>query len=142
MWTYIPATPSQLAGACSGGWAPAQAFVVTPDLVADLDDEEVTDEYVRDIAALASVTELGSPRRVVIVADIPPSQVTLAPDRHPAAVDLAGAIPAEAVVCAFVDEKSAEPDARAALDGDDDAVTRLELRDMLWYDATEFADLS
>ncbi len=146
MRIFIPATPGQLAGARSGAWAPSRAFAVNPDLVSSLggeegEDLEVADEYVRGAAALASVTELGSPRRVVVVADVPESHAMPAPDRHPAAVDLIGVIPANAVVCAFVDEPEAEPDARAADKGDEEALTRLEFRDLLWYDATELGDL-
>ncbi len=141
MRIYVPATPGDLAEARSGSWAPARAYAVNADLATSLEDDEVADEYVRDTAALASVLDLGSPRRVVVVADIPDSLATPASSRHPAAVNLTGPIPADAVVCAFVDEEGAESDARAASDGDEEAVMRLELRDLLWFDATELADL-
>jgi hypothetical protein len=151
MRIFIPATPGVLATANNGSWTPTQAFAVNPDLVASLADDgpeggssgsdgpdhEVADEYIRDAAALASVTDLGSPRRVVIVADVPASLVTPAPDRHLAAVDVTGAIPAGSVVCAFVDEAEAEADARAVDKGDTEALARLEFRNLLWYDVAE-----
>jgi hypothetical protein len=41
------------------------------------------------------------------------------------------------VVCAHVDEPAAAADVVEALTGDEDAVERLDERDLLWYDATE-----
>ncbi len=144
MRVYIPATPSALAESLTGTWAPGVAYAVTERLmeVSSHEDSDLLEEQARDAAALASVTELQAPRRVVIVADCSRSQVTPAPDLHPAVVHIAGTVPADAVICAFVDEAEAEADARAAATGDADALDRLYERDLLWYDAGEFAGIA
>ena len=102
------------------------------------DDSDLLAEQARDAAALASVTDLHAPRRVVIVADCDRSQVTVVPQRHPAAVDVAGKVPREGIACAFVDEDEAAEDAALAAAGDADALERLYERDLLWYDVGEF----
>jgi len=40
-----------------------------------------------------------------------------------------------------LDEAGAEADARAAAGGDEDALERLEERDLLWYDVSEVGAL-
>ena len=142
MRVFIPATPTDLAVANSGAWAPPYAFAASPELAVAVDDEDVAIEFARDAAAAESVLGLGAPRRLVIAADIPDPLVAPAPDRHPAAVKLSGPIPAGAVACAFVDEPEAVDDAAAARDGDAEALERLEWRDLLWYDVSEFPDLT
>lgn len=143
MRVYIPATPADLASCLAGAWEPTAGFAVTPRLleVSSLEDSDLLDEQARDAAALASVAELGSPRRIVIVADCDRSQVALAPQRHPAAVELAGRVSREEIACAFVDEDDAAEDAAAATKGDVDALDRLYERGLLWYDAGEFEGL-
>jgi hypothetical protein len=138
---YIPATLSTLASCLDGTWAPTEGYAVTERLmeVSSHEDSDLLDEQARDAAALASVTDLHAPRRVVIVADLSRSQVHPAPHRHPAAVDLGDAVPADAVVCAFVDEPEAAVDAKVAAAGDAGALDRLYERDLLWYDVGEFA---
>jgi hypothetical protein len=144
MRVYFPATPPALATSLTGHWEPGYGFAVTPLLmeVSSHDDSDLLEEQARDAAALASATELGSPRRVVIVADCDRSQVTLAPHRHPAAVEVAGKVARDAIACAFVDEDEAMEDAAAAAKGDAGALDRLYERDLLWYDAGEFGGLS
>jgi hypothetical protein len=144
MRVYIPATPDDLASCLTGTWEPTAGFAVTPRLleVSSLEDSDLLDEQARDAAALASVTELGSARRVVIVADCDRSQVTPAPQRHPAAVELAGRVSRDEIACAFVDEDDAAEDAAAAAKGDAAALDRLYERDLLWYDAGEFEGLA
>jgi hypothetical protein len=144
MRVYIPATPADLASCLGAAWEPRAAFAVTPRLleVSSLEDSDLLDEQARDAAALASVAELGSTRRVVIVADCDRSQVTLAPQRHPAAVELAGRVSRDEIACAFVDEDDAAEDAAAAAKGDAAALDRLYERDLLWYDAGEFEGLA
>lgn len=140
MRVYVPATPASLAEARTGHWEPTSGFAVTPRLleVSSHEDSDLLDEQARDAAALASVAELHAPLRVVIVADCSRSQVSVGPTGHPAHVTIAGRVPADAVVCAFIDEPSAGDDCRAAASGDEAALDRLYERDLLWYDVTEF----
>jgi hypothetical protein len=144
MRVYIPATPADLASCLKGAWEPSAGFAVTPRLleVSSLEDSDLLDEQARDAAALASVAEFGSTRRVVIVADCDRAQITLAPQRHPAAVELAGRVSRDEIACAFVDEDDAADDAAAAAKGDAAALDRLYERDLLWYDAGEFEGLA
>lgn len=94
------------------------------------------------LAALSGTPD--APRlRAVVVYDVP--EATLVPQARAArpapasAVTLAQGVAAAGIVCAFVDEPSAEPVVRAALDSRaaDDAA--LDDADLLWYDVTEFA---
>lgn len=144
MRVYIPGTVADLPHCSTGLWEPEVAFAVTAqllDIVASDDPDEVA-EIARDLAATSSVIEHGSPLRVVVVADLTRAEVEAAPAAHPAAVTVAGRIPAEAIACAFVDEPSAAQDVAAAVAGDEDALERLESRDLLWYDASEIAHLA
>ena len=43
----------------------------------------------------------------------------------------------DSIACVFLDEPGAAADARAAAGGDEDALERLEVRDLLWYDVSE-----
>jgi hypothetical protein len=45
------------------------------------------------------------------------------------------------VACVFVDELAVLEDARQALAGGEDALTRLENHDLLWYDASEINEV-
>jgi hypothetical protein len=58
-------------------------------------------------------------------------------DEIPGAVRLRESLPWAAVVSAHVDEPEATGDVTEALTGDEEAVERLDERDLLWYDATE-----
>ena len=143
MRVYIPAHVDQLSSVVSGRWEPAVGFAATELLlgIVDSDDPDEVSEIARDAAALASVVDSGSPLRLVIVADLVRSEVELAPDLHPAAVRLTEHVPAAAIACAFMDEAAAAEDARAAVNGDEQALDRLEEHELLWYDATEIAHL-
>lgn len=141
MRIYIPASLDALHVSTQGAWAPPTGYAVSADLISALEDEEVAIEYARDAAALDSAVELHAPRRVVIVAEVLDADASPAPERHPAAVDLAGPVPAASVVCAFVDEPDATADVAAAIAGDEAALERLEWRDLLWYDVSEFAGI-
>ena len=139
MRVYIPATVDDLPRCADGLWEPPLAYAVTDLLleIADSDDADELSEIARDVAARASVIEVGSPLRVVVVAELTRAECETDPDLHPAAVRVQGRIPASAIACAFVDEPDAAEDVRHAVGGDDDALARLEERDLLWYDASE-----
>jgi hypothetical protein len=74
---------------------------------------------------------------VVLATDVDGDGVAELDDEVPSAVTLRDPVPWAAVVCAHVDEPAASGDVTQALTGDDDAVDRLDERDLLWYDATE-----
>ena len=139
MRVYVPVALSDLPVALSGRWEPASGYAVTGRLldITSEDDEEVLAEQVRDIAAADAVVELRSARRAVIVVDYARADVAPVPNGHPAAVSLVGRVDPSTIACAFVDEDDAAGDAAAAAKGDADALERLEMRDLLWFDATE-----
>lgn len=145
MRVYLPATLDELdrLGADPG---PRRAHAVTAALRAALPDEDDEGwEFVAQLVAadesLALLAERpGVPRlRLVLAADVEDGSVV--PDSDPeaevTAVLIPSGVPAEAVVCAHVDEPGAAVDVVAAVAGDDDAVQRLEDRDLLWYDVSE-----
>jgi len=138
---YIPATVADLPRCADGLWEPPVAYAVTERLleIVASDDADELAETARDVAARASVVEVGSPLRVVVVAELTRAECEADPEVHPAAVRVQGRIPSSAIACAFVDEADAAPDVREAAAGDEDALDRLEERDLLWYDATELA---
>lgn len=143
MRVYIPSTIQDLDHCTSGKWEPSVGFAVTERMlqISSLDDEEEIAEQARDAAAAESVIELGSPLRVVVVADYPRADVSEVPDAHPAAVALTGRVPAASIACVFVDDLAAYDDAKEALAGGTDALDRLEEHDLLWYDVTELAQI-
>lgn len=143
MRVYIPATFDDLDACATGQWEPIFGYAVTARLmeISSMDDEDEMAEQARDAAAAESVVELGSNLRIVIVADFSRADVSPVPDAHPAAVALTGRVPADAIACAFVDELAAFEDARQALAGGEDALERLEDHDLLWYDASELAEV-
>jgi hypothetical protein len=143
MRVYVPVAVADLAGVMSGRWRPEAGYAVTARVL-DItsDDDEVVAEQVRDIAAADAVVELRSPRRAVVVVDYPRADVTPVPGGHPAAVSLEGSVDPSTVACAFVDEEGATADAAAAANGDADALERLEMRDLLWFDASEIESIS
>ncbi|WP_062463540.1 DUF6912 family protein [Demequina soli] len=143
MRVYIPATVDDLPRCADGLWEPPLAYAATDLLleIVDSDDLDEVAEVARDVAALASVVESGSPLRVVVVAELTRAECDAAPDLHPAAVRVSGRIPAAAIACAFVDERAAAEDVKAAVAGDEGALERLEERDLLWFDASELSHL-
>ena len=144
MRVYVPIAFGDIAVAVSGRWEPTSGFAITPRLldITAVEDEEELAEEVRDVAAGAAVLDLRSDRRAVVAVDVPRQDVTPVPGGHPAAVTLVGRVDRGSVACAFVDEEAAQDDARAAAAGDDEALERLEERDLLWYDASEIASLA
>lgn len=134
------------------------AFAVTPTLreaYADGDEDELADVALRD-AALASLRLLGDEatadlpaRRAVLEAEVADADagITLRPDLDDAVVRLAGEIPLERVIAAYVDNAAAESAVRAAVEviddadlGDEDAeltVGDAQDHDLAWYAAQE-----
>ena len=108
MRVYFPATIAHIPQALAGDWSPGRGFAVTSRLL-DVSAHEELDllaEQAIDAAVIES--QAASPdRRVVIVADIPRGEMSERPEDHPAAVDVSGAIAADAIVCAFIDEDDA-----------------------------------
>ena len=130
------------------------AFAVTPTLresYAEGDDDELADVALRE-AAMASIRLLGNedteglpPRRVVVEADLGdrPDAVKLRPDLDDAVVRVAGEIPLDRVIAAYVDTAAAEPAVLAAVEaidaadlGDEDSeltVGDAQDHDLAWY---------
>ncbi|WNB86386.1 DUF6912 family protein [Cellulomonas sp. ATA003] len=145
MRLYLPVTLLDVDFAPASGVVEApRAHAVTPALRAlfpDEDDEGL--EYAAQLAAADDSLErvgaaAGAPRlRVVLSADVDDAAVDPLDDAVPSAVRVREPVPWSAVVCAHVDEPEAAGDVTDALTGDDDAVERLDERDLLWYDRTE-----
>ncbi|MGP7959908.1 DUF6912 family protein [Sanguibacter sp. A247] len=159
MRIYLPATLELLVGVRSGAGGrttldlePTRAHTVTAALAAALADEDQEGlEYAAHLAAADdALTELvrapGAPRlRLVLTLEVPDDVVVDAAGDAailtPSAVDLVAPVPGARLVCAHVDEPGAAADVVATLEGDDAALERLVERDLLWYDATELADI-
>ena len=142
MRVYLPAMFADLERIAAGLWEPARGYAVTHRMldISSLDDEEEIAEQVRDTAAMASALELGSPLRVVVVADCSRADVTEIVGDHPAAVAVSERIDTAQIACVFIDEPDAAADVVAARD-DEDARDRLEARDLLWWGPGELADV-
>ncbi len=158
MRVYVPATLTMLAQlVADGSLRPVNgtAFAVTPTLreaYSEGDDDELADVALRE-AALASLRLIGNDaaaaeglpaRRAVLEADFgDAADVKLRPDLDDAVVRLAGEIPLERVIAAYVDNAAAEPAVRAAVEvvdaadlGDEDAeltVGDAQDHDLAWY---------
>ncbi|GMA36541.1 DUF6912 family protein [Demequina litorisediminis] len=143
MRVYVPATFADLETISRGLFEPARGYALTHRMleISSLDDEEEIAEQVRDAAAWASVKDLGSPVRVVIVVDHPRADVEELAGEHPAAVALQGRIGVAEIACAFIDEPDAVADVRSALDGGEDAREALEARDLLWWGPGELGSV-
>lgn len=140
---FVPGTVAELAHYTSGHWEPERGYAVTERLmeISAFDDPDELAEQARDAAAEDSIVELGSPLRLVVAVDYSRADVAPVPDAHPAAATLSGRVMADAIACVFVDEPDAASDARAAAAGDEEALERLEERDLLWYDVTELGEV-
>jgi hypothetical protein len=155
MRVYIPATVATLQQLVADGslWpVSGTAFAVTPTLreaYAEGDDDELAEVALRE-AALASLRLLAADpeaqrRRAVLAADV--DEVTCRPDLDDAVVRLAGPVPIDRVVAAFVDNSDAEPAVAAAIEviddadlGDEDAdlvVGDAQDHDLAWYATQE-----
>jgi hypothetical protein len=161
MRVYLPTTfPALAAASAAGSFGPAPllAFAVTPALrewYASGDSEELeyaaTVDAARECLRLLAADPAAPPRRVVVAADVPDAAVTLAPDRHPAAVSLTVPVALTDVASVHIDEIVAAPDIRAAVAavpaadaGDADAsfvVDGAEDHELHWYATQEIASL-
>jgi hypothetical protein len=142
MRIYLPATLADLD--TSRGLEPRLVHAVTSALRAALpdEDEEGLEYAAQLLAADDSLERIGAtgatPRRVVVTADVPEAVVEAVEDPHaPTVVRLTAQVAWEAVACAHVDEAAAEADVTAAAAGDEEAIDRLDDRDLLWYDVSE-----
>ena len=156
---YVPVTLAMLAQlVADGSLRPVNgtAFAVTPKLresYAQGDDDELAEVALRE-AALASLRLLTiqasgvlPPRRAVLAAKVDPEHLRLRPDLDDAVVRLAGSVPMDQVIAAYVDNAGAEPAVLAALEaidaadlGDEDAeliVGDAQDHDLAWYAAQE-----
>lgn len=154
---YIPATLRMLQQLVTdGSLRPVNgtAFAVTPTLreaYAEGDDDELADVALRE-AALASLRLLAAdedetvrPRRAVLAAevDVGESGATFRPDLDDAVVRLAGPVPLDRVIAAYVDNSGAEEAVVKAIEaidaadlGDEDAdliVGDAQDHDLAWY---------
>ncbi|MCV7409418.1 hypothetical protein AWC05_10275 [Mycobacterium florentinum] len=150
---YIPATLAMLQQlVADGSMSPVNgtAFAVTPALreaYAEGDDDELAEVALRE-AALASLRLLAAdddqsarPRRVVVAAEV--DDVTFRPDLDDAVVRLAGPVPMDRVIAAYVDNSGAEDAVAKAIEaidaadlGDEDAdliVGDAQDHDLAWY---------
>ncbi len=159
MRIYVPTTLDRLDALEQSGFAaPCQAHAVTAELrewYADGEADEL--EYAAaDEAAQASLrllaVEPGAPRRrVVVAADVPDAAVRPVGGRFRSSVTVAVDIGPELVASLHVDDDEAAEDlvraaaaVAAADDGDDDAqfdVDGAAAHELLWYDASELADV-
>lgn len=157
MQVYIPATLAMLTRLVADGRLQpvgGTAFAVTPALreaYAHGDDEELA-EVARSEAALASLRLLAADsdtelRRAVLVADLDPGVVTIRPDLDDAVVRVAGPVPIDTVLAAYVDTAAAALAVAAAVAvidaadlGDEDAeltVGDAQDHDLAWYATQE-----
>jgi len=139
MRVFVPGAVGEIARYTSGHWEPERGYAVTERLmdISAYDDPDELAEQARDAAAEDSIVELGSPLRLVVAIDVSRADVAPVPDAHPAAVTITGRVMADSIACVFLDEAGAADDARAAAGGDEEALERLEERDLLWYDVSE-----
>jgi hypothetical protein len=145
---YLPTTLDEL----DATDLPARrGHAVTGALRAALPDED--DEGLEFAAQLMAADDsfdllrssTAAPRlRVVVSLDVPDERVTAVTDDEdgaPSLVEMTGAVPVSELVCVHVDEPGARADVEAALAGDEAATERLDDADLLWYDATELAQI-
>jgi hypothetical protein len=157
MRVYLPATLPLLAATLAGGSArelpPGPAYAVTPGLneyYAEADTDEL--EYIAmSQAALASIGLLAADpeaprRRVVIAADVEPTEVVPAPATTRSArglIRVGRPIPIRLVAAVHVDgDEAIAAVSRAAADLDDDfAAGEAEDHPLLWYASQEIDGL-
>ncbi|HEY0119939.1 MAG TPA: hypothetical protein VGC04_14280 [Cellulomonas sp.] len=154
MRLYLPATLDELDGldrpGGAAGLGPRRGHAVTVLLRAALPDEDeegleyaallaAADDSLLRVAARPSAPHL----RVVVSVDVPDALVAPVEeeDAAPSAVELSGALPPGAVVCAHVDEPPTARQVARALTGDESAVEALAEADLLWYDVSELGSV-
>jgi hypothetical protein len=139
MRVFVPGSVGEIGHYSSGHWEPERGYAVTERLmdISAYDDPDELAEQARDAAAEDSIVVLGSRLRLVVAIDVSRADCAPVPDAHPAAVTLSGRVMPDSIACFFLDEPEAEADARAAAGGDEEALERLEERDLLWYDVSE-----
>ncbi|MDM7831714.1 DUF6912 family protein [Cellulomonas edaphi] len=148
MRIYLPATLDEL----DATLLPARrGHAVTPALRLALPDEDEEGlEFAAQLMAADDSLDLlrdapDAPRlRVVLSLDVADGRVSAvddADDGAPSLVEVSGDVPVAEVVCAHVDEHGAAAVVAAALAGDEAAGERLDDADLLWYDATELAQI-
>lgn len=145
MRIYLPATLSDFR---AENLNPPLVHGVTPALVRVTagEDEEVQELIAFLAAADDSVRLIASrndtPRRVVVAADVPDVQLDgTPPGQLETALLLVTPVTWEMVAAVHVDETESSATVAAAAGGDDAAFERLGEVDLLWYDASELADL-
>lgn len=166
---YVPSTLTlvqAMARAGSIGPAPVLACAVTPALRAGLPDADVEElEYAAMSAAargslrLLAADSAAPRRRVVLVVDVPGSQVAIAAGLGRGAVRIDTAVPLAKLASVHVDDQAAWDDVRAAVlpstaapppddrpdnltdDSPDETSNALEDHELLWYAAQELPDL-
>ena len=143
MRVFVPGSVDEIKHYSSGQWEPDRGYAVTERLmeISAYDDPDELAEQARDAAAEDSIVVLGSRLRLVVAIDVSRADAVPVPDVHPAAVTVSGRVMPDSIACFFLDEPDAEADARAAAGGDDEALERLEERDLLWYDVSELDQL-
>ncbi|QCB93176.1 DUF6912 family protein [Cellulomonas shaoxiangyii] len=149
MRVYIPVTLDELQESSPVLLDPRPAHAVTAALRAawSEEDEEGWEYAAQASAADGSLVLLAgrpdAPRlRVLVAADVADACVTApATTTVPSAVDVVCGVGLDQIVSIHVDEPEAAEDVAAAAAGDEDALERLEERDLLWYDVTEVADI-
>jgi len=139
MRVFVPGSVGEIKHYSSGHWEPERGYAVTERLmdISAYDDPDELAEQARDAAAEDSIVVMGSALRLVVAIDVSRADCAPVPDAHPAAVTLSGRVMPDSIACYFLDEADAAADARAAAAGDEDALERLEARDLLWYDVSE-----
>ena len=149
MRIYLPATLDQIEPT-AGPLTPRRVHTVTPALRAMFpDDDDEGLEFAAQLAAADDSLALlgaapGAPRlRLVGSVDVTADDVRALDDDDevPSAVDLLHAVDLDDIACVHVDEPGVGADVAGAITGDDDAIARLDERDLLWYDASELGSI-
>jgi len=128
-----------------------RGHAVTAALRAALPDEDDEGlEFAAQLMAADDSFELlrraaGAPRlRAVASVDVPDAQVADVSDDDdgaPSLVRVTRPVSRSEIACVHVDEPAVVADVAAALDGDASAVERVDDADLLWYDASEVAQI-
>jgi hypothetical protein len=159
MRIYLPATlplVAELQKSGEHGPAPLTAFAVTPTLREWYLDEDIEEleyaafsEAARASLRLIDADPIAQPRRVVLSADVPDSEVTAHPELERAVVRIAVPVPAEWLASVHVDSQAAAADVAAAAQaisasdlGDEDAqfiVDSAEGYELEWFGVQEIA---